>query len=168
MVWARGGSGSFSMLANRNASGHEVNASTREGDRLIGTGNAMDTMVRRGCRSSWCMKGAPRIEEKDQTMGMKVHVLYGKPTDPAAFEEYYRSIHAPIAAKLPGLQSFEYGKAHAERRRQRRRPTSGWPRSRSPTPPRWAPAMGGPEGQAAADDVPKFASGGVTVVVSEF
>ena len=44
-------------------------------------------------------------------MGMKVHVLYGKPTDPAAFEEYYRSTHAPIAAKLPGLQSFEYGKS---------------------------------------------------------
>ena len=44
-------------------------------------------------------------------MGMKVHVLYGKPTDPKAFEDYYRSTHAPIAEKLPGLQSFEYGKS---------------------------------------------------------
>src|SRR3954469_3263183 len=42
VVWGRGGSGSFSMLANRNANGHEVNASTREGDRLTGTGKAMD------------------------------------------------------------------------------------------------------------------------------
>ena len=44
-------------------------------------------------------------------MGMKVHVLYGKPTDPAAFEEYYRLDARLIAAKLPGLQSFEYGKS---------------------------------------------------------
>src|SRR5437660_1025958 len=29
------------MLANRNANGHEVKASTREGDRLTGTGNGM-------------------------------------------------------------------------------------------------------------------------------
>jgi len=29
-------------------------------------------------------------------------------------------------------------------------------------------AMTGPEGQAATEDVPKFATGGVTVVVSEF
>jgi hypothetical protein len=33
-----GGSGSFSMLANRKAIGHDVNASTRLGERLVGTG----------------------------------------------------------------------------------------------------------------------------------
>ena len=32
-------SGSFSMLAKRNASGHDVNDSTRLGDRLVGTSN---------------------------------------------------------------------------------------------------------------------------------
>jgi uncharacterized protein (TIGR02118 family) len=100
-------------------------------------------------------------------MGMKVHVLYGKPTDPAAFEEYYRSIHAPIAAKLPGLQSFEYGK--------------GMPNADGSDPAYFwlatlsfadvaalGAAMGGPEGAAAAEDVPKFATGGVSIVVSEF
>ena len=45
-----GGSGSFSMLANRNASGHDVNFSTRLGDRLVGTSN-MGAIVRRGCHS---------------------------------------------------------------------------------------------------------------------
>lgn len=38
VAWMLGGSGSFSMLANRKAMGHEVNASTRLGDRLVGTG----------------------------------------------------------------------------------------------------------------------------------
>ena len=36
------------MLAKRNASGHDVNASTRLGDRLVGTSNTRPT-VRRGC-----------------------------------------------------------------------------------------------------------------------
>jgi len=97
---------------------------------------------------------------------IKVNVLYGPPTDPAAFEEYYRTVHAPIAEKLPGLVSFEYGKAIG----------TG---DGSESPYFWiaalnfadAAAMGaamtGPEGAAAAEDVPKFASGGVTVVMSE-
>ena len=36
VAWV-GGSGSFSMLANRNARGHDRNDSTRDGDRLVGT-----------------------------------------------------------------------------------------------------------------------------------
>ena len=44
-----GGSGRWSMEANRNARGHEVNASTREGDKLVGTGYAMSPMLREGC-----------------------------------------------------------------------------------------------------------------------
>ena len=38
-----------------------------------------------------------------------MHVLtvgYGQPADPAAFDDYYDSIHRPLALKLPGLQSF--------------------------------------------------------------
>jgi len=100
-------------------------------------------------------------------MGMKVHVLYGKPTDPKAFEDYYRSTHAPIAEKLPGLQSFEYGKSMPN-------PDGSdaayfWLATLTfADPAALGAAMGGPEGQAAADDVPKFATGGVTIVVSEF
>jgi uncharacterized protein (TIGR02118 family) len=40
---------------------------------------------------------------------VKTVVLYGHPTDPAAFEEYYANTHVPIAAKMPkvgaGLRS---------------------------------------------------------------
>jgi hypothetical protein len=45
-----GGSGSRSMLENRKASGQLVNDSTRDGERLVGTGYGMAPMVGRGCR----------------------------------------------------------------------------------------------------------------------
>ena len=32
--------------------------------------------------------------------------LYARPEDPAAFDHHYRTIHAPLAATLPGLISF--------------------------------------------------------------
>lgn len=100
-------------------------------------------------------------------MGMKVHVLYGKPTDPAAFEEYYRTIHAPIAEKLPNLQSFEYGKALPNP--DGSEPAYFWLATLSfADGAALGAGMGGPEGAAATEDVPKFASGGVTVVISEF
>jgi uncharacterized protein (TIGR02118 family) len=36
-------------------------------------------------------------------------VLYPWPDDPAAFKEYYRKKHVPLAAKLAGLRSYSYG-----------------------------------------------------------
>jgi hypothetical protein len=38
-----GGSGSFSMLENRNCMGQVVNDETRDGDRLVGVGNTAAT-----------------------------------------------------------------------------------------------------------------------------
>ena len=40
-----------------------------------------------------------------------MHVLtvcYGHPADPAAFDSYYTSTHAPLAEKIPGMTSFTY------------------------------------------------------------
>ena len=48
MACGLGGSGSFSMLEKRKASGQLVNDSTREGERLVGTGYGMAPMVGRG------------------------------------------------------------------------------------------------------------------------
>jgi uncharacterized protein (TIGR02118 family) len=36
-------------------------------------------------------------------------VLYPWPDDPAAFKDYYRTRHIPLAAKLPGLRRYSYG-----------------------------------------------------------
>jgi uncharacterized protein (TIGR02118 family) len=42
-------------------------------------------------------------------MTVKLVVLYTHPDDPAAFDEHYAGVHAPLVAKLPGLQRFETG-----------------------------------------------------------
>ncbi len=96
----------------------------------------------------------------------KVTVLYGHPTDPAAFEEYYANTHLPIAAKIPGVQRFEAAKVVAT------------PDGEEPPYHRSAElwfedldqlqqSMGSEEGQAATGDISNFATGGVTVFISE-
>jgi uncharacterized protein (TIGR02118 family) len=96
---------------------------------------------------------------------IKLTILYGKPTDPAAFDEHYANTHAPLASKIPGLQRYEWGKVNS---------------LDGSEPPYYLIAdlwyedmaamgagMGSPEGTAAGADVENFASGGVTVVMSE-
>jgi uncharacterized protein (TIGR02118 family) len=43
-------------------------------------------------------------------MTVKLVVLYAQPDDPAAFDEHYLGVHAPLVAKLPGLERFESGR----------------------------------------------------------
>jgi uncharacterized protein (TIGR02118 family) len=42
-------------------------------------------------------------------MTVKLVVLYTRPDDPAGFDDHYVGVHAPLVAKLPGLQRFETG-----------------------------------------------------------
>ncbi|MGD9856983.1 MAG: EthD family reductase [Planctomycetaceae bacterium] len=93
-------------------------------------------------------------------------VLYGHPEDPAAFDKYYHEVHVPIARKMKGLKKWTIGKVQ------------GTPDG-SPSPYYYIAdlymdsradfeiLLSSPEGQAAVDDVPKFASGGVTFVYTE-
>lgn len=34
-------------------------------------------------------------------------VLYGTPADPAAFDDYYRDVHIPLAQKMKGLTGWD-------------------------------------------------------------
>lgn len=96
---------------------------------------------------------------------VKLIVLYGQPTDPAAFDAHYSSTHAPLAAKMPGLRRFEAAKC------------SSMDGSASPyylQAELWfddAAALqacfASPEGQAAAGDVPNFATGGATMLIGD-
>lgn len=43
-------------------------------------------------------------------MTVKLVVLYTQPEDHTAFDEHYHRVHAPLVAKLPGLQRFETGR----------------------------------------------------------
>jgi uncharacterized protein (TIGR02118 family) len=90
-------------------------------------------------------------------------VLYNTPADPAAFDRYYRETHIPLTKKIPGLRSF--------------RINNGSVQAYMGNAPHMiailefdsladlGAAMGSPDGQAAAADLPHFASGGATVLV---
>ncbi|HEY2303732.1 MAG TPA: EthD family reductase [Acidimicrobiales bacterium] len=96
---------------------------------------------------------------------VKLTVLYGPPSDPAAFDEYYLGTHVPIADAIPGLRRNEVSKVAGT--------LDGCPALYHLQAELYfdsfdalTAALGSPEGAAAAD-VPKFAPGGVTMMMSE-
>jgi uncharacterized protein (TIGR02118 family) len=102
----------------------------------------------------------------EEQIMVKLVVAYGPPDDPAAFDQHYTQKHIPLVQKIPDLQRFEAGKV------------LGTPDgSAAPyyfiaelwfdTPERLQAARQTPEGQAAANDVDTFASGGVTLMIAE-
>ena len=97
---------------------------------------------------------------------VKLTVLYGPPTDAAAFEEHYANTHLPLAAKLPNVARFEASEV------------IGTPDGGEPPYYRIAEvvfdsaealqaSLGSEEGQATTGDIANFATGGATVVISE-
>ena len=95
----------------------------------------------------------------------RVSVLYGTPTDPEEFDRYYEQVHIPIAKKMQGLVRWTLTRTdqqqgelenvyliadlYAETREQ------------------LEAILASPEGQAAAADVAKFATGGATFVYGQ-
>ncbi len=93
-------------------------------------------------------------------MTHRLLVQYGQPTDPNAFDQHYRHVHIPLARKIPGLVRFTI--AHPS------------PVGDGPAPylvaeldfesqEAFDARQHSAEGQAAAGDVPNFASGGVSM-----
>lgn len=99
-------------------------------------------------------------------MTYQLIVLYHRPDDPAAFDAYYESRHAPLATRIVGLRSYSV-----------MRPGPGPDGS----PPAehlvaslvfddeagLAAGMGSLEGEAAVADLENFATGGVTLLTGE-
>jgi len=95
----------------------------------------------------------------------QVLVIYNTPADPAAFNLHYREKHVPLANRIPGLRSYTI--------------SDGPVNALSGTAPHLIAtlefdsmddlntALTSPEGQAAADDLPNFASGGATLLIFE-
>ena len=99
-------------------------------------------------------------------MMVKLSVLYGQPKDAAAFEKYYAETHMPIAGKMQGVKKIELSKV------------LGTPDGSAPAFYRMADlyfddgdhmkrVMDTPEAKATVADLGNFATGGVTVLVSE-
>lgn len=92
----------------------------------------------------------------------RLQVLYPHPEDPHQFEEHYRNVHLPLAAKLPGVLSARFSLAVG---------------SANPESPYFATfeadfeneealvaAMTSQRGQAVEADVPNYATGGAIVL----
>lgn len=92
-------------------------------------------------------------------------VLYDPPKDPEAFDRHYRDVHIPLARKLPGLRRYTISRNHA--------PIRGGEPYYLVAELDWDDmdalrlAFQSPDGQATAQDVPKFADGGVRSMVYE-
>lgn len=96
----------------------------------------------------------------------KVLAMYGKPTDPAAFDRYYHATHVPIAKRIPGLRDYEVTVGPI-----------GTPAGASEwhliatltfdSPAAIEAALASPEGRAAAADLGNFATGGVTLLIAD-
>ncbi len=95
-------------------------------------------------------------------MAHQMTVLYHHPDDAAAFDAYYESTHAPLAATLPGLRSYDV---------LRPLPNPGEDRPAYhlmaslmfDDEVAFGEAMTSGVGAAAVKDLANFASGGVTI-----
>ncbi len=94
----------------------------------------------------------------------KLVVLYKKPADAAAFDDYYFKTHVPLANKIPGLKRYEVSAG----------PIAS-PAGDSPyhlvatlefdSMGALQQALGSPEGAAAAGDLANFAQAGVEMLM---
>ncbi len=95
---------------------------------------------------------------------LKITVLYGHPKNAQEFEEYYSKTHLPLAAKMKGVGRLELTRFGPG-------PDGGKPEFCRmaeiyfPTEAQMQSTLGSPEGQATVADWPKFATGGVKVLV---
>jgi uncharacterized protein (TIGR02118 family) len=98
---------------------------------------------------------------------VKAVVLYGIPEDSDAFERYYADTHTALATAIPGLQRFEAAQGIATP------DGSAVPYQRiaeltfEDMDALRAGLSGSDEGQAAVNDIPNFATGGVTIFFAE-
>lgn len=93
--------------------------------------------------------------------------LHGHPTDPAEFDRYYREVHTPLVQRIPGVRNIRFGRV------VRMEDGSAAPfylvsdvyfENRQALDA----AQASPEMAAALADVPRFASGGVTIMLCEY
>lgn len=92
-------------------------------------------------------------------------MLYNTPADLGAFDRYYRDVHVPLAKKLPGLRRYTTSKGVSAGRGEGCYLVAELDWDDMPAVQQ---AFASPEGKAAAEDVPKFATGGSQTLIYEF
>lgn len=98
---------------------------------------------------------------------LRITSLHGTPTDPEEFDRYYRDVHTPIVQRIPGVRNIRFGRALTT--------VDGDP------PPYYLVsdvyfddkesfelALESTQMKEAIEDVPNFATGGVTIMFCEY
>src|SRR5215208_7636571 len=99
------------------------------------------------------------LASKRRSPMVKLTVLYGHPDDPDAFEEYYANTHMPLVDEMPNLQRYEAARIVAT-------PDGSEPpyyrifEGYFEDMEQLQSSLSTPEGQAAPNDIPNFATGG--------
>jgi uncharacterized protein (TIGR02118 family) len=97
---------------------------------------------------------------------IRLTVAYNQPPDADAFFTHYQDIHAPLAAAIPGLESFEWSRVVATPTGEDARYALLAELTFSSMEALGA-GMGSEEGAAAAADVGVFAANGCDMFISE-
>jgi uncharacterized protein (TIGR02118 family) len=115
------------------------------------------------------LSGIARAEAQGQpsTMGAaaqsaSVIALYKTPADKAAFDAYYANRHAPLAKKLPGLQTYTVSRPLTDKD-----PYYMVAVLTFPSIDALNAALKSPQGQAVVGDLKNFAQAGVEVLAIE-
>ncbi|MGA2129979.1 MAG: EthD family reductase [Xanthobacteraceae bacterium] len=106
--------------------------------------------------------GGARAEGKGE---VKITVLYGTPKSPDDFEKYYLGTHMPMVYKISGIKRTELAKCISPPGAPPPpfyRVTELW----FDSPEAMQKVMATPEMKKVGEDVPNFASGGATILVS--
>jgi uncharacterized protein (TIGR02118 family) len=139
---------------------------TTENDRRLENAIPRRTALSLGLAAVAGMAATSVVHPEGAAGGIKLTVLFGAPKDPAEFEKYYLQIHMPMAAAVKDIKRVELavglpgpdGKPPAFYRI-----TELW----FDSPELFKQVTATPQWKAVVDDVPKFASGGATVLVSK-
>ena len=94
---------------------------------------------------------------------IKLTVLYGHPTDPSVFENYYATKHMPLVGKIQHIAKAEITKFMDESDGSKAayyRMAELWFEDMETL----QASMGSAEGQATTSDIANFATGGVTIL----
>jgi uncharacterized protein (TIGR02118 family) len=93
----------------------------------------------------------------------KLLVLYNEPRDPPHFRKYYVETHSPLVSKLPGLRASRYA-FDVKPLGSGKPPYFCVFEAEFESESAMMAAFASKEGQAVTGDVPKYASGGVTMM----
>jgi len=118
--------------------------------------------------SAWVLGSATlgTVTQAQSAGGMKLTVLYGQPKSAEDFKKYYSGTHMPLVTEVKGLRRFELAKVMPK--------ADGSPpafyrifEAWFDSPEQMTAVTSTPEWKKVGADLPNFASGGVTVLISK-